>query len=156
MLWRDADMNALISILAAVIGFAGDEYTKGLARRKLSGREKKLCGGKVTLMLRQNGGFAMNRLESNRKLVVTVSSLVFVLLLLTYIPVLKDEGYRAVRPGLSLVLAGASGNVYDRLVRGYVTDFINVSFLKKVVFNLADVFIVVGGLLAVIGELLNE
>ena len=51
------------------------------------------------------------------------------------------------------MLAGAAGNVYDRLVKGRVTDFINISPLKKIVFNLADVMIVVGGLLTLIGDL---
>ncbi len=146
-------MNAVASILTACLGFAGDEITKKLARERLADKEKSIMGGKVTFMLRKNRGFAMNRFDSNRKLVVVVSSIVFALLLLTYIPVISDEGAGAVRPGLSLVLAGAAGNVYDRLARGAVTDFINVSFLKKVVFNLADVFIVVGGLMALIGEM---
>ena len=39
-------------------------------------------------------------------------------------------------------LAGALGNLYDRLVFGYVRDFIDVRFFA--VFNIADIFIVVG------------
>ncbi len=149
-------MNTVASILTACLGFAGDEITKKLAREKLAVKEKSIMGGKVTLMLRHNSGFAMNRFDSKRKLVVAVSSIVFAVLVLTYIPIITDEGAKAVRPGLSLVMAGAAGNVYDRIARDAVTDFINVSFLKKVVFNLADVFIVVGGLMALIGEMCTK
>ncbi len=43
-----------------------------------------------------------------------------------------------------LVLAGALGNVIDRVVRGYVVDFVRLPHWP--VFNFADVFIVVGAL----------
>ena len=145
-------MSGLTTLILSLLGFAGDEISKDLARKKLAGKDKELFGGKVKLMLRENKGFAMNKLESNRKAVVTFSAAVFALLLVFYIPVIADEGYRAVRPGFALLTAGAAGNVYDRLVKGRVTDFINVSVFSKIVFNIADVLIVVGGLMAVIGE----
>jgi len=42
----------------------------------------------------------------------------------------------------ALVIGGALGNLYDRLFRGFVVDFIAFSFWP--VFNLADVFLTVG------------
>ena len=44
--------------------------------------------------------------------------------------------------GFALVVAGALGNVADRLARGYVVDFIHV--WRWPVFNVADVCIVLG------------
>jgi signal peptidase II len=49
------------------------------------------------------------------------------------------------RMALALVLAGAIANVLDRLRRGFVVDFIHVQHWP--VFNLADVWLVVGALL---------
>lgn len=49
---------------------------------------------------------------------------------------------RAVRGALVLILAGALGNVSDRLVRGYVVDFIHVSHWP--VFNVADICVSAG------------
>ncbi|MBS3118468.1 signal peptidase II [Candidatus Woesearchaeota archaeon] len=43
---------------------------------------------------------------------------------------------------LALILAGAAGNLIDRLIFGYVTDFIAFSFWPT--FNLADSFITTG------------
>jgi signal peptidase II len=52
-----------------------------------------------------------------------------------------------VRLSLGLQLGGAMGNLVDRVVRGYVVDFIDVGFWP--IFNIADVSIVVGvGILA--------
>jgi len=52
--------------------------------------------------------------------------------------------------GLGLILGGAGGNLYDRLIHGEVRDFIH--FAKKIgslelwpwIFNFADVFLVIG------------
>lgn len=49
---------------------------------------------------------------------------------------------RAERLGYTLVLAGALGNLGDRLLRGYVVDFIHLTHWP--VFNVADVWIVIG------------
>ena len=57
---------------------------------------------------------------------------------------------------LTFVLAGGVSNLIDRLTKGYVIDYICVQWkaLKKVVFNLADVFILVGcGLLMIVNGL---
>lgn len=48
----------------------------------------------------------------------------------------------ATRAGLALVLSGALGNIVDRIVRGYVVDFIHVKGWP--VFNVADIAVVVG------------
>ena len=45
---------------------------------------------------------------------------------------------------LGLVTAGAVGNLIDRLVLGYVTDFFEFGFVEFPVFNVADSCIVVG------------
>ena len=53
--------------------------------------------------------------------------------------------------GLAMVSAGAVGNAIDRLFLGYVTDFIATTFIDFPVFNVADIAITVGVVLAVIG-----
>lgn len=47
-----------------------------------------------------------------------------------------------VRVSLGLQLGGAMGNLLDRLVRGYVVDFVDIGFWP--IFNIADLSIVVG------------
>jgi signal peptidase II len=47
---------------------------------------------------------------------------------------------------LSLVLAGAVGNLIDRVALGYVTDMFKLLFIQFAVFNVADVCVVVGGI----------
>lgn len=46
-----------------------------------------------------------------------------------------------------LVIAGAIGNLIDRCFYGYVVDMFEVQFMHFAIFNVADIFVVVGGIL---------
>lgn len=49
---------------------------------------------------------------------------------------------------LTLLLAGAVGNLIDRAFRGFVVDMFNLLFMNFAVFNVADICVVVGGISA--------
>lgn len=51
---------------------------------------------------------------------------------------------------LTLILAGAVGNLIDRVALGFVTDMFATTFINFAVFNVADICVVVGGILMVI------
>ena len=51
------------------------------------------------------------------------------------------------RVSLVMVLSGAIGNIIDRLFRGYVVDFFEFTFFEWPVFNVADIYVVVGVIL---------
>ena len=52
------------------------------------------------------------------------------------------------RIALTMVLAGAVGNLIDRAVRGFVVDMFHTLFMHFAVFNVADICVVVGGIAA--------
>lgn len=47
---------------------------------------------------------------------------------------------------LVLVLGGAIGNLIDRALYGYVVDMFKTLFMNFAIFNVADIFVVVGGI----------
>lgn len=51
---------------------------------------------------------------------------------------------------LTLLLAGAVGNLIDRVFRHFVVDMFNVLFMNFAVFNVADICVVVGGFTAAV------
>ena len=54
---------------------------------------------------------------------------------------------------LSLMAGGAAGNMFDRLIRGYVPDMIETLFISFPVFNIADSCLTVGCTLMIISLL---
>ena len=49
-----------------------------------------------------------------------------------------------------LVAAGALGNMIDRMVHGYVVDFLYFSCIRFPIFNIADCYVVIAAVIAVI------
>ena len=56
--------------------------------------------------------------------------------------------------GFSLVVAGGIGNAIDRFSAGFVTDFIEFSFMDFPVFNVADIGVTCGFFIIVLGLLI--
>lgn len=58
--------------------------------------------------------------------------------------------------GLSLILAGGIGNLIDRVFRGYVIDYIDITkLINYPVFNFADICIFVGVILIMVIIIIN-
>ncbi|HEX6592470.1 MAG TPA: signal peptidase II [Moraxellaceae bacterium] len=71
---------------------------------------------------------------------------------------LPAQGARFLACALVLVLGGAIGNLYDRMLLGYVVDFIHVHYgtWHFPAFNIADSAITVGAIMLVIDSLFFE
>jgi signal peptidase II len=86
--------------------------------------------------------------------IFTVLAFVVIGAILYYYPKIAGEGW-LFRLALSLQLAGATGNLIDRLIHeGKVTDFISVGTFP--VFNVADSSITVGTALLILAVWLSE
>jgi len=85
--------------------------------------------------------------------VFIVLAFVIIGLILIYFPLIPNED-RYFRLALSFQIAGAAGNLIDRLYRGYVTDFISIG--RFPVFNVADSCITLGVVVLLIGMWVEE
>ena len=115
-------------------------------------KELKGSKGKILLYKSHNDGFSFGVLRGS-KLVdfVPVCLTSGIVGIWTYL--MSVRGRWMEKTALTFVLAGGASNLVDRLTKGYVIDYICVQWkaLKKVVFNLADVFILIGcGLLMLV------
>ena len=61
-----------------------------------------------------------------------------------------------VQAGLMLMLGGALGNMIDRFWTGYVPDMIELLFVDFAIFNVADICLVAGCLMVMIGILRED
>ena len=98
-----------------------------------------------SIELVKNYGAAFNILSNNRlflSLISIISSIIIILVLLKNKRINIIDSY-----GLSFILGGSIGNGIDRVIYGYVIDFINLNFINFPVFNIADISINIGFLL---------
>ena len=96
---------------------------------------------KVTFM--KNTGAAFSFLEGNVPLIIIVTSII-IIFILRYIKITNPK--RQEKIFYSLIIGGAFGNLIDRIVHGYVIDFLDFNLFgyNYPVFNVADISIVVG------------
>jgi len=106
------------------------------------------------LMLAYNPGAAFSFLSDaggwQRWFFTALSSVVSVALLI-WLHRLKEQE-RGMAASLSLILAGAVGNLIDRIAYGHVIDFIDVYYQKHhwPAFNIADSAICIGAVIMIV------
>ena len=126
---------------------AGDLGAKALARLALRASDIELAPF-LALRLRYNDGstFGFVPVEYSGWLIAIV---VAVLFSLGWFYAGRRQG--AVVAGTAFVSAGGIGNFLDRTLRGTVTDFVAIGFdrWRLPIFNLADVFLLLGMLLLI-------
>lgn len=88
--------------------------------------------------------------------VLIVGALV-VIAVIAWILVTSESGGKATFAGLALILAGATGNVTDRIIHGAVTDFLEVwlGTYRWPAFNVADSAITIGAILILLDVLFS-
>ena len=138
-------------ICVAVLVFL-DQLSKWLAVILLEGQPSfYLIPGVLRFTYVENRGAAFGMLADNRWVFLVLSTLTIVCLL--GFMIYSKPKSRLERAGLALVLAGGIGNMIDRVLLGYVIDFIDFCAFPKLwnwVFNVADSCICIGvGLLII-------
>ena len=134
----------LYAILVAVL-IGLDQWVKYLVRVNLSlYGSAPLLPHLVELTYVQNTGAAFSLFSEHTWILAIVSAVVAAgISVLIFRRVVKHP-FGLV--SLSLVLAGAVGNLIDRVFLGYVTDMFHLLFIQFAVFNVADICVVTGGI----------
>ena len=89
----------------------------------------------------RNYGAAFNILSGSR-LLLSMISIISSIILLYYIIFLNIENSK--KYSLSFILGGTVGNGIDRVINGFVVDFIDLNFINFPIFNIADISINIG------------
>lgn len=99
-----------------------------------------------------NSGAAFGMFQ-NGNMIFTVLAFIVIGAIIYYFPLVENEDW-TLKLAMGLQLAGAAGNLIDRLMMGKVTDFISVGVFP--VFNVADASITVGVIVLLLGVWLKE
>ncbi len=144
-------------LVALLIVFA-DQLTKWAIIEWVPLYDRVPLNSFINLTHQQNTGAAFSFLANaggwQRWFFVVLASVVS-LVIAVWIWRIRAERQTLLAAGLALVLGGAIGNLIDRIMLGYVTDFIQVWFGDWAFpsFNVADAGISVGAALLIIDAL---
>ncbi len=129
----------IISVILILL----DRLTKYFAQKYIENYE--IIGGIFSLEYAENKGIAFG-IEMPQFLLVIVSIIIVPIIFFTIYKELSLD-HRITKISSALIIGGALGNVIDRILNGFVIDFISI--WKWPNFNIADTFIVVGILLII-------
>ena len=101
----------------------------------------------LTIEYVRNYGAAFN-LFSGSRLFLSFISVISTFILFYFIFIRENKLIN--KYGLSFILAGSIGNGIDRILNGYVIDFIKIKSIDFPVFNIADIAINIGVLILMI------
>ena len=143
-------MLTWIMIVSTVVLIGIDQITKIWATSALAnGRVISVIDGVFEFAFAKNTGVAFSMLEGKRWIFIPVTILIGVVIL-TMMLRSPLRRYRLFNITCVLILSGVIGNLIDRMVYGYVVDFLHATFIDFPIFNVADCFVVIGaGLLFV-------
>lgn len=147
----------LLCLILTVSTIGCDQVTKQIAADQLAdGSRRSLWHDAVRLQYTENPGAFLglggSLPPSIRTPVLAGATLV---LLLGVVLALRAQGMTpAYRIGLYLILGAGLSNLWDRVLRGQVIDFLNVGIgpLRTGIFNLADVALMLGLALILLGH----
>ncbi len=135
----------LLPAIAAAILIGLDQAAKYFALLNLKPiGSRVLVEGLMNLTFVENRGVAFGMFSGQRWFILLLTGVITVVLIYYYAKLPKTQEYKFVRVAMVLILSGAIGNMIDRVFRGYVVDFFEFGFIQFPVFNVADIFVVVG------------
>src|SRR6185312_6955364 len=141
-----------VAILTSLIwlSLGCDQETKRLAEHSLRMSDgKSFFGGLVRLLYSENtgafGSMGQHWPEALKLLVFTILPTIVLALVVAH--VLRKRAVSLMElTGCALIVGGGLGNILDRVIYGYVVDFLYVGYgqIGTNIFNVADVAIMVG------------
>ena len=128
-------------LLVVLIVF--DQLTKYLARQNLADGDFKIIDGFFSFRYVTNKGAAWGMLQGKVDILSIVSILLVGAVCYFYIKTPEDKKFNKMRFLSVCVVAGAFGNLIDRIFMGEVTDFLYFELIDFPIFNVADIYITV-------------
>ena len=147
--------DKLICILLVALVFFLDRISKIKIINHQLENDRVYINDFINLDLVWNTGIGFGLLSSNSSLIYnSITILIGIILIIIVFIIIKSNFFEKIL--YSLILGGALGNFYDRIVYFAVPDFIDIHHQRFhwFTFNIADIFITAGIFLLIIKELL--
>lgn len=150
-------MKYFVYLLASIIFIALDQFSKFYIVQSIKyGTKIQIIRNFFSLTNVRNFGAGFSILQNQRTFLIFVP--IVAVFVLTYLLVTEKNKRKITSISYILIIAGAIGNLIDRVRLGYVIDFLDFIIFGYdfPVFNLADTFITIGCFLLIIDNLLGS
>ncbi|MEW7290500.1 signal peptidase II [Aquimarina sp. 2304DJ70-9] len=153
----------IIFILSLVfLNISCDQISKSVIRKTIAPNERiEVLKDSFVLTKVENTGAAYS-LGSNLTPIVKIFLLqilpVLILLILLRLILIKINYSKTTIIGLTFIVGGGIGNLFDRIVYGSVTDFLilDLGIIRTEIFNMADVSIMFGSILVLLSAFFSK
>lgn len=140
-----------IEILIFLLAYISDHLSKLYAIRNLKDKPSmSIIDGVLELHFLENDGAAFGLLNGQISFFIFVTIIVFLTILYVLIKIPGKKKFVSASILLTLIAAGAIGNLSDRLVYKKVVDFIYISAIRFPIFNVADIYVTISSFLLLI------
>ena len=132
----------ILSLILILLFVAGDQAVKYLAVTYLQpDGPMTVIPGLLEFRYVENTGAAFSLLEGNMTLFYITTPILTLLLAYLYLRTPVRKRYLPLLAVYLFLIAGALGNLNDRILYRYVIDFIYFSLIDFPVFNVADIYV---------------
>lgn len=140
-----------LDLLGIIILVALDQYTKYLAVVHLKDKPAYIIiNGILELNYLENRGAAFGMMQNQKVFFVFVAAVILCAIGYVLFKTPDNKKYRILHLLLSLIAAGAIGNMIDRIRFDYVVDFIYFVLINFPIFNVADIYVTISTIAFVI------
>ncbi|NLP45913.1 MAG: signal peptidase II [Epulopiscium sp.] len=147
-------MYGYIFIIPILFWF--DQATKKKALSTFRNKEEQtVLGGRIVLTLHKNPGAMLGFLKKYPLVLLGLQVSFIFLSTFYFIYLIFQEGRTFWKWAFVFIIGGGLGNLWDRIHKGYVIDFFRYS-KSRIVYNMADFFIFLGGFLGIIAEFVEK
>ena len=138
---RDLNRLRLLAVAALIVL---DQLTKLAAVKILKDRPaRSVIPGVFELEYLENHGAAFGMMQNKHWIFVLFALFIVVLGVLAFRRIPASGRFLPLQIVCILIVSGAIGNMIDRILHGYVIDFLYFSLINFPIFNVADIYVTV-------------
>ena len=145
------DHRIIMDLVITVILVLIDRVIKIYAVSRLKEHPSiSLIKGILELTYLENTGAAFGLLKGQKYFFILVGVIILLSIIYLIFKMPRKKKYNAAHVALSLIAAGAIGNMTDRIIYDYVMDYIYFSVIRFPIFNVADIYVTVATVMMLI------
>ena len=140
---KEINKKIILILLGILVLIGIDQLIKGLIIKHLYNSSMTTINGILKFTYVENTGGAFG-IGSNSLITFILTNIIVIGIILMLLIKKKDEMNLVSIISASMIISGGIGNLIDRIFRGHVVDYIDISpIIKYPVFNFADICIVI-------------